>query len=425
MSGPNHIIGGIVFTGIYMSMFDQNIFSQPHFLFFTAFFAVLPDVDHTRSHIGKLFYPIAKYIDKKFGHRTITHSLVCYVGLALLVGLAEQVFFQSSVIVHLFIWAYGSHLIFDMMTLQGVPLFYPFRKNPCVIPGNPSFRFRSSDIKTEFIIFGLFIALGFSCINLFANGFWNTYNRQFNTIKHVHAESMIYDKALQVQFNITQNGYPKSGTAWLMEASTERLLLFEDSKGYTIITKTDKIQLVQPIRSQRIFQLQELYFNGISPDSLQQLLNNKPIHTLKLQCSLPMQYLKDNKPQSGTSIELEHVFNPVFTFSNVDSIDASVEKDMALLQLEIAKANQEQAAYLQEQHTLQTQLTAATQNLSSPDLATKEQATSTIAKLRTSLQQLKPPYNNKKALQARLSYLQNQLHVRKMQMVSGYVSWRE
>jgi hypothetical protein len=57
--------------------------------------------------------------------------------------------------------------------------------------------------------------------------------------------------------------------------------------------------------------------------------------------------------------------------------------------------------------------------------ATKEQATSTIAKLRTSLQQLKPPYNNKKALQARLSYLQNQLHVRKLQMVSGYVSWRE
>lgn len=122
---------------------------------------------------------------------------------------------------------------------------------------------------------------------------------------------------------------------------------------------------------------------------------------------------------------MEHVFNPVFTFSNVDSIDASVEKDMALLQLEIAKANQEQAAYLQEQQALQIQLTAATQNLTSPDLATKEQATSTIAKLRTSLQQLKPPYNNKKALQARHSYLQNQLHVRKLQMVSGYVSWRE
>lgn len=108
-----------------------------------------------------------------------------------------------------------------------------------------------------------------------------------------------------------------------------------------------------------------------------------------------MQYLKENKPQSGTSVELEHVFNPAFTFSNVDGIDASVEKDMALLQLEIANANQEQAASLQEQQALQNQLTAATQNLSSPDLATKEQATSTITQLRTSLQQLKPPYNKK------------------------------
>ena len=72
----------------------------------------------------------------------------------------------------------------------------------------------------------------------------------------------------------------------------------------------------------------------------------------------------------------------MFTFSNVYSIDASVEKDMALLQLEITKADPEQAAYLQEQQTLQSQLTDATQNLNSPDLATKEQATSTIAKLR-------------------------------------------
>lgn len=83
--------------------------------------------------------------------------------------------------------------------------------------------------------------------------------------------------------------------------------------------------------------------------------------------------------------------------------------------------NQEQAAYVQEQQQLQSQLNAATQNLSSLDLATKEQAT-TITKLRNSLQNLKPPYNNKKALQTRLSYLQNQLHVRKQQSVSGYVS---
>jgi len=48
---------------------------------------------------------------------------------------------------------------------------------------------------------------------------------------------------------------------------------------------------------------------------------------------------------------VEHVFNKVFTFSNVDSIHASVEKAMALLQMEIAKANQEKA-YLQFEQSL-------------------------------------------------------------------------
>lgn len=406
-----------------MSMFDKNIFSQPHFLFFTAFFAVLPDIDHTKSTIGKIFYPIAKYLDKKFGHRTITHSLAFFVGLALLIGLTELVLNQTSYILHLYIWAYGSHLIFDMMTLQGVPLFYPFKKNPCVIPGNPAFRFRSSDIKTEFILMAVFIALGFSCSNLFKYGFWNNYNRQFNTIKHIHAESMIYEKALQVQYQITQNGQPKQGKAWLMEASTETLLLFEEGKGYTTITKADKLHLLKPIRTERIMQLNEMRFTGITIDSLQKLLQNKPIQSLKLQCTLPVQYSKDNKPQSGTTVELENVYNPILTSHDIDSIDATVEKDINLLQLEIAKAKQEQKIYILEKQTLEEKLQTAELEIASTDLATKEHATSDITKLKNALQNIKPPNNNLQALKTRLEFLQEQLHVRKRQQVDGYMSW--
>lgn len=128
MSGANHIVGGTVFTGIYLSMWDTNVFSQPLFLFFTAFFAVLPDIDHTKSPIGTLFYPIAKYLDKKHGHRTITHSLICYVLLIILVGSIERIISDKRIITSIFIWSYGSHLILDMITKQGVPLFYPFKK---------------------------------------------------------------------------------------------------------------------------------------------------------------------------------------------------------------------------------------------------------------------------------------------------------
>ena len=37
--------------------------------------SILPDIDHTKSIIGKIFFPIAQVINRKYGHRTITHSV--------------------------------------------------------------------------------------------------------------------------------------------------------------------------------------------------------------------------------------------------------------------------------------------------------------------------------------------------------------
>ena len=80
MTAPNHAIGGIGFTGLFCSIFTINIFSNPLYIFLTIFGSLLPDIDHTKSIIGKLFYPFAKWISIKFGHRTITHlftNVVC------------------------------------------------------------------------------------------------------------------------------------------------------------------------------------------------------------------------------------------------------------------------------------------------------------------------------------------------------------
>ena len=190
MSGVNHVAGGVVFTGIYLSMANINIFSSPYFLFFTAFFALLPDIDHTSSILGKPFYPLSRYLDLKFGHRTITHSLICYICLIGLVKTIETITNRGNTITHIFIWAYASHLILDMLTIKGIPLFYPFKKNPCVIPGNPKYRFHASNYKTEGLMFGFFILLTFSLQDLFANGFWNTYNRTWDSVKALYTEKL-------------------------------------------------------------------------------------------------------------------------------------------------------------------------------------------------------------------------------------------
>jgi inner membrane protein len=46
MTAPNHITGGIVFTGLFCSFFSINIFASPVFISVTILGSLLPDIDH-------------------------------------------------------------------------------------------------------------------------------------------------------------------------------------------------------------------------------------------------------------------------------------------------------------------------------------------------------------------------------------------
>ncbi len=49
-----------------------------------SLFALLPDIDHPESTIGRIFSPLAKSIQRKYGHRTITHSIFAIMAMAIL-----------------------------------------------------------------------------------------------------------------------------------------------------------------------------------------------------------------------------------------------------------------------------------------------------------------------------------------------------
>ena len=90
MTAPNHIAGGIVFTGIFTSLWNVNIFSNPYYLAVTIIVSLLPDIDTPKSIIGKPFYPISKWLYRKYGHRTITHSLLFCAILTLITYVFEK-----------------------------------------------------------------------------------------------------------------------------------------------------------------------------------------------------------------------------------------------------------------------------------------------------------------------------------------------
>jgi inner membrane protein len=433
MSGSNHVVGGVVFTGIYLSMWDINIFSQPIFLFFTAFFSVLPDIDHTKSAIGKMFFPLAKYIDRSYGHRTITHSLLAYFVLMFIVGATEAIISHKSIITAIFIWAYASHLIADMVTKQGVPLFYPFKKNACVLPANPDFRLRSSEMKTEAAVFVFFIILGFSCRNLFENGFWNTYNKTFSNIKHIYSETKLYDGIISVNYEIKKNGFAKKGNGIIIDATENDLMIFD--KEFIKIDNNDRIIKIFPNRIKKHLIKKELQFVDINGDSLRIIIKDKMIIKLKAEGEIPINYTKENLPVTSQTLDLDFSFNPVFKSVNIDTIDLQIEKDIQLLNEEIAnnKTNEINIRLQDiEKDRLKkvafTKLQEVETNINSNDLDVKEQAIKQLTKVRNDYEQLtinsfKTVQNNSTAI--RLNYLKSKLHYKKKNSISGYLTYVE
>jgi inner membrane protein len=85
--------------------------------------SLLPDVDTPRSWLGKLFLPLSKRIERRFGHRTITHS---FVGLLLVAVLALPLVPTMGIgpWVALLIGTFA-HLLGDMCTKQGIQFYWP------------------------------------------------------------------------------------------------------------------------------------------------------------------------------------------------------------------------------------------------------------------------------------------------------------
>ena len=94
--------------------------------------AVAPDVDTLGSTVGRVFSPLARRIERRFGHRTITH---CYAAQGT-VALAALPFLWTG-LPHLYaavVVGYVSHPFLDTWTVQGVRVFWPWSDRRGVFP---------------------------------------------------------------------------------------------------------------------------------------------------------------------------------------------------------------------------------------------------------------------------------------------------
>jgi inner membrane protein len=180
MTAPTHIVAGISAMSFIALLVPAYRLSLTHVIV-GAICALLPDVDNPRSFIGRLLFFISNPIDRKYGHRTITHSLLA----AFIVGgssyLALYVYSHSFsrpiAIVATVTIAYFSHIFFDAMTKQGILIYYPSRVWG-VFPIRASWRIRTGS-KAEILFFCAFLAASLIFLPLGRSGMIQTFNRLF------------------------------------------------------------------------------------------------------------------------------------------------------------------------------------------------------------------------------------------------------
>lgn len=322
MTAPNHITGGLVFTGIFCSLFNLNIFGNPIFLTLTIFGSIVPDIDHTKSFIGKLFYPLAKYISKHFGHRTITHSIWFLIFIVIIFFSIDKLFFSNYDLTLIIFFSVFSHLLFDMMTMQGIPLFYPFYKNPCVLPANPELRIRTGNIKQEGIILVIFAFLTIFLQDLFSQGFWSNLNNQFQDVTHTIKEFNSSNNLLKINYDFNNYQENKKGSGKLIHAEIKDLYIL-DSLGLTIITDDKSGMIINNLTTEKTnetLKIQNLDFINITIDSLNKIFSNKFVFNSKIYSNQKITATTKQGLKLSDNFSLKNEYNINFNQSFKDSL---------------------------------------------------------------------------------------------------------
>lgn len=341
MRGFNHISGGLAFTGIFASFADVNLFARPEYLATCVFFSLLADVDHTRSILGKLFYPMAKWLDRHYGHRTITHSLPCYLGVVLAVGLPEKLLFGRLTLTGIAALAYGSHLLFDMCTRSGIPFFLPFTRARCVLPGNPNLRLSNTQPMAEVVVFFGFCLLILTTIPLMSNGFWVTVNNEFATFGHVLRE---YQRRPDVLWLRTEEGV----AGQVVDATASGAVVWDGKQFRQLAEGKDHPEEFRHTNQPRA--VRRVEFIAISADSLRRLLR-RPVMELTASASAPIRYRLDGQGYEQQALKLTYPVPGSFEFQTVAPDRSADRSQLARLQATVAASRATRLTYATEQHS--------------------------------------------------------------------------
>ncbi len=143
---------------------------EPQTGLIASLFSLLPDIDHPESMLGRLFPPLSKYIQRKYGHRTVTHSIfaimvmsVIFLPFLILAHSGGAGVFSSSMgsLYFAALLAFSSHIFIDLFNKSGVRLFAPFSRKEYISFRTSTLRILVSSWQ-EYVFLFILVFLAFT-----------------------------------------------------------------------------------------------------------------------------------------------------------------------------------------------------------------------------------------------------------------------
>ena len=185
MTGKTHKSGGYLFALLTLNFFIVNFLSSYNIfykvlLIFLYFYAahigsLFPDIDQRKSDISKSLPIISKLFGTKMRHRGFTHSLLFISILGLILGFIIFITDYNIIAISIafgFLIGYISHLVLDLLTENGIEIFYPCKINfklATINTGSKVEKFLNKTFKVLIwilIVYNILLLFDFSIFNI-------------------------------------------------------------------------------------------------------------------------------------------------------------------------------------------------------------------------------------------------------------------
>jgi inner membrane protein len=266
MMSRTHIVLAVAATSLILGTADPVVLSL------SAIASQFPDVDTTKSYSGRILFPLSSYLEKRFAHRSITHSFLALAVFA--IALVPVTFFGYKYYLGMvsgYFWGFFG----DVFTKSGVALFYP-SKVRAICPANPRLRLATGSSAEWFVLFILIVFAILSIQINSAGGIVRNFNQALGlpsgAIETVNQDASRYLLKAQIKGRNAITQEPIEKAYEIIQPLNQNDLLVKDELGTAyrvgnsqecqIIANQMKIERVAPITTtvtNLFFDDEELY----------------------------------------------------------------------------------------------------------------------------------------------------------------------